>query len=198
MPENPLTRKLGPLPVWQWALILTGGVFIYRAVRGRNGPGAGDAALYGPVSAEGDVLYPTASGFGQAGIMPASNVPPVPSSAMLSIPSYYGALGLEGSGQDILSILAALQGANLPLSSPPPSTYTEPAPVYYPAPQPAASPPTYYTQPIYTAPAPAPSSGFYCGTPRGADWCARYVSAAECNTFATGCVPCGASGVPTC
>jgi hypothetical protein len=140
---------------------------------------------------------------GQAGTIPASSVPPVPSSAVLSIPSYYGALGIEGAGSDILSILAALQGANLPLSSPPPNTYTEPAPVYYPtAPTTTYYAPTY-SQPVYTAPSPAPtpvvsSSGFYCGTPRGADWCARYVSLAECQTFATGCVPCAAEGVPTC
>lgn len=44
-----LTRKLGPLPVWAWALMLGAGIFLYRTARGQYTAGGGaDASTSEP------------------------------------------------------------------------------------------------------------------------------------------------------
>lgn len=67
---NVLTRKLGPLPTWGWALVVVGAILVARALRGgstggqsvpgtipvgdvTDGPGTGITALPGPAGPTG-------------------------------------------------------------------------------------------------------------------------------------------------
>lgn len=67
MPEvaEVVTRKLGPLPVWGWAVVIGGGVLVWRAARGSGGgggttviptpgPGGGEG-VEGPPGPQGEV-----------------------------------------------------------------------------------------------------------------------------------------------
>lgn len=51
--QNPLTRKLGPLPAWGWALAIAGGFIAFRLVRGQGAfpsGGGGTSSQVGAVT----------------------------------------------------------------------------------------------------------------------------------------------------
>jgi hypothetical protein len=47
------TRKLGPLPVWGWAIVIGGGVLLLRLFRGGSSDGGGQDVTYVPVGNPG-------------------------------------------------------------------------------------------------------------------------------------------------
>lgn len=42
--ENPLTRQIGPLKTWQWALVVVGAYFVYKYVLGGGGSSSSNAS----------------------------------------------------------------------------------------------------------------------------------------------------------
>jgi hypothetical protein len=177
-----LQRKLGPLKVWQWAVIGGSGVWLWRYFRPATSTSSRIQAV-DPASA--GVTYQTLSG---AGVAPASFPPPydapyganVTPNLYLNIPYGSGSAILEGSETAVSGALTSLLAQ--PVYQPAP-TYTpppEPIYVYVPAPTPAPLP---YPVPAPT-PVPPPSSGgcydsYRADGQRGA----QYISSAECQQF---------------
>lgn len=117
-----LQRKLGPLRVWQWGLVASGGIWLLRS-------------LYGQPS------RPTASrtvgGAEGSSALPASAPPPVESRQPLAYGDASG-LFVSGEGSDVLSLLSLYaqrwQSAPAPAPSALVPSSTVPAPAYTVAP----------------------------------------------------------------
>lgn len=66
---NALTRKIGPLPVWGWAVVVAGAVLVARALGGSKAPTGGES--YPPVGDPGFEVVPGVPGpQGPAGTLP--------------------------------------------------------------------------------------------------------------------------------
>jgi hypothetical protein len=148
-----LTRKLGPLPLWAWALIgLAGGYFLYKRMAGTGGPSA-VASQAAQTSAE---TAPSSTGLtGSAGS---------PSDTGQMSSDLISALGgqqatilqeLEATNQDVLG-LAASQISAAQANGVSPSSTTETQPVTGQQPGGSNSPTYYFLSPSLSG-APAAS-----------------------------------------
>lgn len=128
MPER-LSRKLGPLPVYAWALIAVGAFLLYRRYKGNAATGSAGSSPTGT----NPVPFGDQASFGSGGIGNAQ----VPDA--VQIVTQPGADGAQASGGGTTSDNST--GVSTPTSSD--SVTTPPPPPTAPS----------YTRPVYLAPA---------------------------------------------
>jgi hypothetical protein len=85
--ESPLTRKIGPLPAWGWAVVVAGAVLVARALGGKRATGGESVPGTIPVGDVGD----GGSGTGET-VVPGSPGPQGPPGAPGTLPTGYSAI----------------------------------------------------------------------------------------------------------
>lgn len=128
------TRKLGPLPIYAWALIIVGAAYAFYRYSNRNS--AGSAASAAPVDASGTA---TDSGYASAGLPAGGSAGSyTPDSGTSATDS--SSIGLASSGTNVDPFHVVIDSPTPSLYTPPPAP---PAPVSHTVP--AAHPATATT-----------------------------------------------------
>lgn len=111
-PSNPLLRKVGPAPVWLWAVAGLVGLYVVYRLRGASSGGKAAANQFPAPSSVG--YTPAGDAGGGAGI---SGIPPGPTGDLLG-PPYAGDLGS--------SIVSVSDASSVDASLGPDNTYVSP------------------------------------------------------------------------
>ncbi len=122
-----LTRKLGPLPVWAWALVVVGAYLLYKHYQGTS---AGAAAAASPAATSNPLPAGDMSGGGQgsggAGTTPPNAVPGGANPGGPSAPTS-GPSAPTSTGPVVVTDTPS--GSTLAATTPTRTTYTYSAPV---------------------------------------------------------------------
>lgn len=87
--ESPLTRKIGPLPAWGWAVVVAGAVLVARALGGSKGA-TGGQSVPGTLPVGGDL--PEGGDIGLGGGTPGPQGPPGQAGPPGTLPTSYSSL----------------------------------------------------------------------------------------------------------